>query len=57
MEKLNAGIKAEDVIEYQLDYVLDFLTGVSAGAFSINDKPISSDPKNKNYQNAFWIFF
>ena len=53
IEKLNAGVKMEDIVEEQLDFVLDFITGFSAGAFSINDKPISSDPKKKNYYEGW----
>ena len=53
IEKLNAGVKMEDIVEVQLDYVLEFITGVSERAFSVNNKPISSDQKNKNYYEGW----
>ena len=53
IEKLNAGGKMEDIVEEQLDFVLEFITGVSEGAFGVNNKPISSDPQNKNYYEGW----
>lgn len=53
IEKLNAGVKMEDIIEEQLDFVLDFITGFSGNAFGINNKLISSDPKKKNYYEGW----
>ena len=50
---LNDGEKIEMVAERQLDFLLDFITGFSEGAFSINNKPISSDSKNKNYYEGW----
>lgn len=53
IEKLNAGVKMEEIAEQQLDFILEFITGVSEGAFSINNKPISSDPKSKKYYEGW----
>ena len=53
IEKLNAGVKMENIVEEQLDFVLEFITGVSEGAFGVNNKPISSDEKNKNYYEGW----
>lgn len=53
IEKINAGVKMEEIVEQQLDFVLDFITGVSDGAFGVNNKPISSDSKKKNYYEGW----
>jgi len=53
IKALNGGAKMEDVMEMQLDFTLDFITGFSGNAFGVNEKPISSNPKDKNYYEGW----
>lgn len=44
----------EKMFELQIEWAEKLLTGFSADAFVYDDKPISSDPSNKNYRKD-WI--
>lgn len=44
---------SEELIEFQINYAMQFLTGVREGELSIGKKVISTDEKKKNY-NKDW---
>lgn len=49
IKALTDGGDVKNAQEKQLDFVLDYLTGFEDGAFSVDDKIISSSESSENY--------
>lgn len=53
LKLLTASQDTKEVQLFQIDNILEIITGFSKDSFERNGKPISSDPKDKNYYEGW----
>jgi len=53
LKLLTATQDTKEVQLFQIDNILEFITGFSEESFERNGKPISSDPQKKNYYEGW----
>lgn len=56
LQDANESERIKKAIEFRIDFTLDKITGFTDNSFSFDDKIISSDKENENY-DANWKVF